>query len=83
MRIGLVGMRVKEHTIALERFQEFVATLGIPLITTLRDTQNYVHLAAHGLTLFDVAPGKVERDLAQFAPLARWLLQPAKAVPLE
>ena len=83
IRMGLVGMRVKEHTIALERFQEFVATLGIPLITTLRDTQNYVHLAAHGLTLFDVAPGKVERDLAQFEPLARWLAQPARPVPLE
>ena len=83
VRIGLVGMRVKEHTIAQERFQEFVAALGIPLVTTLRDTQNYVHLAAHGLTLFDVAPGKVERDLAQFEPLGRWLLQPAKAVPLE
>ncbi|HEY9028749.1 MAG TPA: hypothetical protein VIP05_30955, partial [Burkholderiaceae bacterium] len=81
VRMGLVGMRIKEHTIALERFQEFVGTLGIPLIATLRDTQNYVHLAAHGLTLFDVAPGKVERDLAQFEPLARWLLQPAKAVP--
>ena len=83
VRVGLVGMRVKEHTIAQERFLEFVATLGIPLVTTLRDTQNYVHLAAHGLTLFDVAPGKVERDLAQFAPLARWLAQPAVAVPLE
>ena len=83
VRLGLVGMRVKEHTIAHERFHEFVATLGIPLITSLRDTQNYVHLAAHGLTLFDVAPGKVERDLAQFEPLGRWLTQPAKSVPLE
>ena len=83
LRMGLVGMRVKEHTIALERFQEFVGMLGIPLVTTLRDTQNYVHLAAHGLTLFDVAPGKVERDLAQFEPLGRWLMQPAKGVPLE
>jgi chromosome partitioning protein len=83
VRMGLVGMRVKEHTIAHDRFHEFVATLGIPLITSLRDTQNYVHLAAHGLTLFDVAPGKVERDLAQFEPLGRWLVQPAKAVPLE
>ena len=83
VRIGLVGMRVKEHTIASARFQEFVAALGIPLVTTLRDTQNYVHLAAHGLTLFDVAPGKVERDLAQFEPLGRWLTMPAKAVPLE
>jgi chromosome partitioning protein len=73
LRVGLVGMRIKEHTIAQERFQEFVATLGFPLLATLRDTQNYVHLAAHGLTLFDVAPGRVERDLAQFAPITRWL----------
>ena len=83
IRVGIVGMRVKEHTIAQERFQEFVATLGFPLVTTLRDTQNYVHLAAHGLTLFDVAPGKVERDLAQFAPLAQWLTAPAPIAPLE
>jgi chromosome partitioning protein len=83
VRIGLVGMRVKEHTIANERFHEFVAALGLPVITTLRDTQNYVHLAAHGLTLFDVAPGRVERDLAQFAPLGRWLTSPAAMAPLE
>ncbi len=83
VRVGLVGMRVKEHTIANERFQEFVATLGVPVVTTLRDTQNYVHLAAHGLTLFDVAPGRVERDLAQFAPLGRWLTVPAVPMPLE
>jgi chromosome partitioning protein len=83
VRVGLVGMRLKEHTIAQERFQEFVAQLGLPLVATLRDTQNYVHLAAHGLTLFDVAPGKVERDLAQFAPLARWLVAPAQPGALE
>lgn len=83
LRMGIVGMRVKEQTLAFDRFKEFVGTLGIPLIATLRDTQNYVHLAAHGLTLFDVAPGKVERDLGQFEPLGRWLLQPAGIVPLE
>jgi chromosome partitioning protein len=83
VRIGLVGMRVKEHTIAQERFQEFVAALGLPLIATFRDTQNYVHLAAHGLTLFDVAPGKVERDLAQFEPLARWLAGSPRIIALE
>lgn len=73
VRIGLVAMRVKDHTIAADRLHEFVGGLGLPLVASLRDTQNYVHLAAHGLTLFDVAPGRVERDLAQFAPLAEWL----------
>lgn len=73
IRVGLVGMRVKEHTISNERLQEYVATLAAPLVTTIRDTQNYVHLAAHGLTLWDVAPSRVERDLPQWAPLLQWL----------
>jgi chromosome partitioning protein len=43
------------------------------MVASLRDTQNYVHLAAHGLTLWDVAPGRVERDLLQWAPIVDWL----------
>ena len=66
-------MRVKDHTIAADRLTEFVSGLPVPLVTQLRDTQNYIHLAAHGLTLWDVAPGRVERDRAQWAPLTRWI----------
>lgn len=73
VRLGLVGMRVREHTLALQQLQQFMATLPVPVVACLRDTQNYVQLAAHGLTLWDVAPGRVERDLAQWAPLAAWL----------
>ena len=72
-RLALVGMRVKDHTISQERLQEYAATLPAPMIAALRDTQNYVHLAARGLTLWDVAPGRVERDLAQWAPITAWL----------
>ena len=71
--LGLVAMRVKEHTHATEHLNHFLAALQQPPITSLRDTQNYVHLAARGLTLFDVAPGRVERDLAQWTPLTQWL----------
>ena len=71
--IALVGMRVKDHTIAQDRLQEWASTLSAPLVATLRDTQNYVHLAAHGLSLWDVAPGRVERDLLQWQPLLAWL----------
>ncbi|HTN48366.1 MAG TPA: ParA family protein, partial [Burkholderiaceae bacterium] len=35
--------------------------------------QNYVQLAAHGLTLWDVAPGRVERDLGQWQTLLDWV----------
>jgi chromosome partitioning protein len=72
-QIGLVGMRVDARTIAADHLHEFVDMLGVPVLGYLRDTQNYIHLAARGLTLFDVAPARVEKDLAQWQNLCRWL----------
>jgi chromosome partitioning protein len=72
-QIGLVGMRVDARTIAADHLHEFVETVGVPVLGYLRDTQNYVHLAARGLTLFDVAPGRVEKDLEQWQSLCHWL----------
>ena len=74
-RIGLVGMRVDERTLAAEQLRQFTHDLGLPVLAQLRPTQNYVHLAARGLTLFDVAPGRVQRDLEQWQGLCRWLDQ--------
>ncbi len=71
--MGLVAMRVRDHTLAYEQLQHWLATLPLPMVAALRDTQNYVQLAARGLTLWDVGPSRVERDLAQWEPLQRWL----------
>jgi chromosome partitioning protein len=73
IKLGLVGMRVREHTRANEQLHAYLSTLPVPVVAWLRDTQNYVQMAAHGLTLFDVAPSRVERDLEQWAPLRAWL----------
>ncbi|MGE4242917.1 ParA family protein [Ramlibacter sp.] len=73
LQVGIVGMRVDARTIAADKLQEFTQALGLPVLGYLRPTQNYIHLAARGLTLFDVAPGRVQRDLEQWADLCRWL----------
>ncbi len=72
-KVALVGMRVDARTLAADRLREFVAGLGVPVLGELRDTQNYVQLAARGLTLFDIAPGRVQRDLDQWQPIREWL----------
>jgi len=72
-QVGIVAMRVDERTRAAEQLRTFVASTGLPVLGTLRDTQNYVQLAAHGLTVFDLAPERVARDLAQWEPICRWL----------
>jgi chromosome partitioning protein len=72
LRLALVGMRVREHTLSNGQLHQYGATLKVPVAAWLRDTQNYVQLAARGLTLWDVAPSRVERDLEQWQPLMEW-----------
>ena len=71
--VALVGMRVREHTLSNDQLHQYLATLNVPVVAWLRDTQNYVQLAARGLTLWDVAPSRVERDLEQWLPLKDWI----------
>ena len=73
VQAGVIGMRVKEGTIAADQLRAFASTLEVPVIGYLRDTQNYIQLAARGLTLWDVAPSRVERDVEQWQPILRWL----------
>lgn len=72
-KIGVLGMRVNVRTKAADQLAHYVSRLGLPVLGHLRDTQNYVQLAAHGTTLWDVAPSRVERDVAQWNEILRWL----------
>ncbi len=75
--IAVIGNRVREHSHAAEQLEQFLARLheqiDVPVLGLLRDTHNYVHLAAQGSSLWDVAPGRVARDLEQWVPLTAWV----------
>lgn len=72
-KIGIVGMRVNARTRAAEQLAHYVNGLGLPVMGYLRDTQNYVQLAAQGATLWDAAPSRVEKDLEQWEEVLRWI----------
>ena len=73
VQLAVVGMRTREGTISTDQLRNFLEGVRIPLLCFLRDTQNYVHLAAHGLTLWDVASTRFERDLEQWQPIVTWV----------
>ena len=75
-KVGVVGMRVDERTLAASKLRQFMDTLELPIVGYLRDTQHYLHLAAHGLSMFDITPSKVEKDLLQWRPICQWLQDP-------
>ena len=70
--IAIVGMRVDARTRAAAELERFLATLNLPVLTFLRNTQTYVQAAAHGLTIFDLSPSRGAQDWEQWEPLIQW-----------
>jgi chromosome partitioning protein len=71
--VAIIGMRVDARTRAAEKLDEFLAPIDLPVLTHLRDTQNYVTAAFEGKSIFDMAPSAVAQDLEQWQPIIRWL----------
>ena len=70
LTIMLSGIAVYELRNLAEQQEEHTRQ---SLISDRRaELQNYVQLAAHGATLWDVAPSRVEKDLEQWRPLIEW-----------
>ncbi len=72
-QVAVIGNRVDARTVAAANLKKFMDTLHVPVLSYLRDTQYYVHMAAHGLSMFDITPSKVQRDLEQWKPICDWL----------
>ena len=72
-RLAVVGMRVDARTRAAAELERFLADLGLPVLAFLRDTQNYVQAAAHGMTIFDLSLSRSAQDRAQWQPIIEWI----------
>jgi chromosome partitioning protein len=73
VQTAVVGMRTREGTISTDQLRTFLKGVEVPLLGFLRDTQNYIHLAAHGLTLWDVASTRFQGDREQWEPIVTWV----------
>jgi chromosome partitioning protein len=72
-RIGVVANRVRRNTVIYKSLMRFLESLRIPVIATLRDSQNYVRAAEQGVGLHEMKHNLVDQDLADWQPLLAWL----------
>lgn len=72
-RLGIIANRVRSNTRVSHSLMRFLESLDIPLIATLRDTQNYVRTAELGVGLFEMPRWQVWPDLAEWERLLGWL----------
>jgi chromosome partitioning protein len=79
-RLGIIANRVRRNTLMYQSLTRFLGTLDIPIVTTLRDSQNYVRGAELGLGLHEMKHYQVSEDLETWEPLLAWINQPSGRV---
>jgi len=72
-RLGVVANRIRENTLGYRKLMRFLNYLSITVIGELRDSQNYVYAADHGLSVHEMQPSRVRKDLDSWAPITTWL----------
>jgi chromosome partitioning protein len=75
-RIGVIANRIRRNTLTYQALIRFLQSLHIPIVTTIRDSQNYVRAAELGIGLHEMKTYVAREDLEQWAPLIEWLSKP-------
>src|SRR4029077_1455919 len=80
-RIGVIANRVRRNTLTYQTLIRFLQTLGIPIVATIRDSQNYVRAAELGVGVHEMKSYVAHDDTEQWAPLVEWLAPPPPPAP--
>lgn len=80
-RIGVVANRIRRNTLTYQSLIRFLQTLGIPIVTTIRDSQNYARAAELGIGVHEMKKYMAREDVEQWAPLIEWLANPKSQEP--
>ena len=76
-RIGVVANRIRRNTLTYQSLIRFLQTLGIPIVATIRDSQNYARAAELGIGVHEMKTYVAREDVEQWEPLVQWLDTPS------
>ncbi len=72
-KLAIIANRTRANTRSLKQLMRFLTSLRIPMIATLRDSQNYVQAADRGIGVYEMPDYKARQDIEDFAPVIGWL----------
>jgi chromosome partitioning protein len=75
-RIGVIANRIRRNTLTYQSLIRFLQSLGIPIVATIRDSQNYVRAAELGIGVHEMKSYIAQEDVEQWGPLVEWLERP-------
>lgn len=76
IRVGVIANRVRRDAPQYEPLKRFLASLGIPFVTSLADSDSYITAAECGMGIHDLDRDDTSFEREQWAPLLKWLSAP-------
>ena len=82
VRVGVIANRTRKNTLVYQSLERFLGSLNLPFVTSLRDTQHYVHAFERGIGIQEMWDKRVEQDKLTWSPVINWLedIHPGHAV---
>lgn len=80
-RIAVVANRARTRMTIYRDLERFLGALGMPFLTTLRESRNYLAAAGQGLGIHDLAPRAVATDIEQWEPILEFLREEPGTLP--
>ncbi len=77
-RLGVIANRIRRNTLTYQALIRFLHTLGVPIVATIRDSQNYVRAAQLGVGVHEMKSYVAQEDVEQWTPLTEWLETPRR-----
>lgn len=72
-RIAVIANRARKNLLVYQKLERFLNSLGIPFVTTLRDTILYIDAADQGLGIHELKSYRTGEDLKNWQTLIDWL----------
>jgi len=72
-QIGVVANRVRNSAPDYEPLERFLGALKLPLLSRIKDSQNYIRAVEKGLCVFEMDEESTLAERQEFLPVLRWL----------
>lgn len=72
-KIAVVANRVRSNSLIYSSLERFLTALKLPFLTSIGDSENYLHSAEQGLGVFEMDEAATAAERRELSPIVKWL----------
>ena len=72
-KLAVIANRTRKTTLVYRKLEKFLESLGIPFVSTLRDTQNYIKASEEGIGVMEMQGENLFKDHKSWKQIITWL----------